>query len=72
MTSEQKRIMALESTIQDLLNAMEEARMGFGSRYANRIRQKLNQDRQAYKFSSNTKTAPKPATPAAPEEVTPA
>ena len=69
MTPEQKRIMALESSIQDLLSAMEEARIGFGSRYANRIRQKINQDRQAYKF---TKTAPKPATPAAPEEVAPA
>lgn len=74
MTPEQKRIIALEDTVLDLVAAMDEARMGFGTRYANRIRVRIRQNRETLRFPAVKKTAPtpEPTTPAAPEEATPA
>lgn len=75
MTPEQKRIIALEDTILDLVAAMDEARMGFGTRYANRIRVRIRQNRETIRFTAPAKKpapAPEPTTPAAPEEAPPA
>lgn len=70
MTPEQKRIQALESTVLDLVAALEEARVGFGERFASRIKKKIGEDRLAYRFA---RKAPQPTPPAAPEkEETPA
>jgi hypothetical protein len=74
MTPEQKRIEGIEQTLIELLSVMEESRMGFGSRFASRIRQRIGQNRRNAPFAAKkaTNTPPQAAAtpPAAPEKET--
>ena len=68
MTPEQKRIQALEDTVLELVTSLEDARMGFGSRFAQLTRRRVGQNRRNAPFTAaKQKAAPTPP----PVEATP-
>ena len=68
MTPEQKRIVALENLVLDLVTVLEEARIGFGERFAARIRTTMRQNQEAHRMTRPKTQPPQPTPPAAPVE----